>query len=184
MLISTRSPRPVAEEAAQVETELCRFCLRTGVLCSSCREKLRKGLVGPSYEEIARLLLNLEANGLNALQNTHLLNVADVEDVLVLVFKRGDLRHLRPVRGKLARLVEERTGKRVHLMEGDVDDRTFLEQLFWPARLLTINKIWLPDGSVETRVILCGKRPWAKVNVLKKVAWELKGLSLRVEFER
>ena len=174
----------MAEEAAQVETELCRFCIRAGVLCPSCQEKVRKGLVGPSYREVAGLLLDLEANGMGALQHAHLLNVADVEDVLVLVFKRGDLRHLRPVRGKLARLVEGRTGKRVHLIEGDVDERTFLEQLFWPARLLTINKIWLPDGSVETRVILHGRRPWARIDVLKKVAWELKGLSLRVEFER
>ena len=167
-----------------METVLCHFCLKTGVMCERCEEKIRSGEVGPSYAEVAKLLLDIEANGIGALQQTKLLNVADVGDVLVLVFRRGDLRHLRPVRGRLVKMVEERTGKRVHLLEGDVDERTFLEQLFWPARLLTINKIWLPDGSVETRVILHGRKPWADVEVLKAVARELRGLSLRVEFER
>ncbi|RLI13202.1 hypothetical protein DRO33_01625 [Candidatus Bathyarchaeota archaeon] len=174
----------MAGEEALLETELCHFCLKTGVLCQRCEEKLRSGKLGPSYMEIARLLLELEAKGIGALQQAHLLNVAEVGDVLVLVFKRGDLTRLRPVRGRLARALEERTGKRVHLIEGDVDERTFLEQLFWPSTLLTINKIWLPDDSVETRVILRGKKPWAKIDALKQVAKQLKGLSLRVEFVR
>lgn len=167
-----------------METELCRFCLKTGVLCRRCEEKVQRGEVGPSYIEVARLLLDLEASKVSALQDTHLLNVADTGEVLVLVFKRGDLTRLRPVRGKLAKLLEERTGKKVHLIEGDVDERSFLEQLFWPSTLLTINKIWLPDGSVETKVILKGRRPWASVDVLKEVAKELRGLTLRVEFVR
>ena len=33
-------------------------------------------------------------------------------------------------------------------------ERKFLEDLFVPLSILTINKIWLPDGTTETRVIL------------------------------
>ena len=167
-----------------METELCKFCLKTGVLCPTCEEKVRSGKVGPSYMEVARLLLDLEAKGMSALQQAHLLNVADVGGVLVLVFKKGDLTHLRPIRGKLARLLEEKTGKKVHFMEGDVSEREFLEQLFWPSRLLTINKVWLPDDTVETKVVLKGRRPWANVETLVQIAKELRGLSLRVEFMR
>jgi len=167
-----------------LETELCQFCLRTGVLCSICEEKVRSGKVGPSYVKVAKRLLELEAKGMSALQQAHLLNVAEVGDVLVLVFKKGDLTRLRPIRGRLARILEEETGKKVHFMEGDVDEREFLEQLFWPSRLLTINKIWLPDDTVETKVVLKGRRPWAKVETLVEIARELRGLSLRVEFMR
>ncbi|OYT53080.1 hypothetical protein B6U66_00205 [Candidatus Bathyarchaeota archaeon ex4484_135] len=70
------------------------------------------------------------------------------------------------------------------IMEGGVDERTFIEQLFWPSTLLTINKVWLPDDSVETKVILKGRRPWADVKKLAEVAKQLRGLSLRVEFVR
>jgi len=134
--------------------------------------------------EIARLLLDLEAKGFGALEETHLINVAEAGDVLVLVFDRGDLVRLKPVKGRLARTLEEKLGKRVHIIEGGVDERTFLEQLFWPSTLLTINKVWLPDDSVETKVLLKGRRPWAKVGTLIKVARQLRGLSLRVEFVR
>jgi len=167
-----------------LKTELCHFCLKTGVLCPRCEEKVKSGKLGPSYMEVARALLDLEARGFSALQDAHLLNVSEVGDALVLVFRRGDLTRLGPLRGKLARALEERTGKRVHMVEGDVDERTFLEQLFAPATLVTINKIWLPDDSVEIRVILRGRRPWADPGTLAEVARELRGLSLRVEFER
>ena len=167
-----------------MKTELCHFCLRTGVLCPRCEEKVRRGEVSRSYMEIARLLLDLEARGFGALEETHLINVAEAGDVLVLVFDRGDLVRLKPVKGRLARTLEEKLGKRVHIIEGGVDERTFLEQLFWPSTLLTINKVWLPDDSVETKVLLKGRRPWAKVGTLIKVARQLRGLSLRVEFVR
>jgi len=153
-------------------------------LCSRCQEKIDKGEVSKSYVGIAKILLDLEAKGMNALNEVHLLNVAEVNDVLVLVFRRGDLTKIRPVRGKLAKSLEEETGKRVHMVEGDVDERSFLEQLLWPATLITINKIWLPDDSVITRVVLRGRRPWARTEVLAEVARELKGLNLRVEFMR
>ena len=167
-----------------MKTELCHFCLRTGVLCPRCEEKVRRGEVSQSYMEIAKLLLDLEARGFGALEETHLINVAEAGDVLVLVFDRGDLVRLKPVKGRLARTLEEKLGKRVHIIEGGVDERTFLEQLFWPSTLLTINKVWLPDDSVETKVLLKGRRPWAKGGTLIKVARQLRGLSLRVEFVR
>ena len=167
-----------------MKTELCHFCLKTGVLCSRCEEKVRKGEVSPSYMKIARLLLELEAKGFGALEETRLLNVAEVGDILVLVFDRGDLVRLKPIKGRLARTLEEKLGKRVHIMEGGVDERAFLEQLFWPSTLLTINKVWLPDDSVETKVLLKGRRPWAEVGKLVEVARRLRGLSLRVEFVR
>ncbi len=183
MLISALSHEAVAGEE-DLETKLCHFCLKTGVLCPRCEEKVRSGEVSQSYIGVARLLLDLEDKGFTALQDATLMDVAEIGDVLVLVFKRGDLTRLGPTRGRLARALEGELGKRVHMVEGDVDERTFLEQLFAPATLVTINRIWLPDDSVEIKVILRGRRPWADVRTLAEVARELRNLSLRVEFER
>lgn len=167
-----------------MKIKLCHFCLRTGVLCPKCDEKLRSGEVSQLYVDVARLLLNFEQEGFTALQEANLLDVAEVSDALVLVLKRGDTTRLGPTRGRLARALEEELGMKVHMLEGDVDERTFLEQLFAPATLVTINKIWLPDDSVEVKVILRGRKPWADVETLMEVARELRGMSLRVEFER
>jgi len=167
-----------------LKTRLCHFCLKTGVLCSTCEEKVRRGEVSQAYRRIAKLLLDMEERGLTPLQDATLLDVAEIKDTLVLVFKRGDLTRLGPAKKRLARALEGELGRRVHMVEGDADERTFLEQLFAPATLVTINRIWLPDDSVEVKVILRGRRPWADVETLTEIAKELRDMSLRVEFQR
>jgi len=167
-----------------LKTRLCHFCLKTGVLCSRCEEKVRSGEVSQAYIRIAKLLLELEEKGLTPLQDATFLDVAEIKNTLVLVFKRGDLTRLGPVKRRLAKALEAELGKRIHMVEGDVDERTFLEQLFAPATLVTINRIWLPDDSVEVKVILKGRRPWADVETLVEIAKELRDMSLRVEFVR
>ncbi|NIV44215.1 hypothetical protein GWN49_04965 [Candidatus Bathyarchaeota archaeon] len=54
-----------------------------------------------------------------------------------------------------------------------------------PFDILTINTIWLPDGTTETRVILKkrGRRiPHFNIEALKQIAQEARGMTLRVEF--
>ena len=69
-------------------------------------------------------------------------------------------------------------------LEHGVDDRKFLEDLFVPFSILTINTIWLPDGTTETRVILKRKRgaqlPF-DLKALKEIASKVRKMSLRVE---
>ena len=40
------------------------------------------------------------------------------------------------------------------LSKTEATDKRFLENLFFPARILTINLIWLPDGNKLTKVII------------------------------
>jgi len=87
---------------------------------------------------------------------------------------------------KLAKSLGDKVGKRVRVLSFGGDERNFLEELFNPFSILTINTIWLPDGSRETKVILTGRRPMRPpldFEVVKKLARELKGLTLRIEFE-
>jgi transcription antitermination factor NusA-like protein len=82
--------------------------------------------------------------------------------------------------------LSEKTGKRIRVFENRGDARTFLEELFAPVTITTINKIWLPDGSQETRVVLPGhsrKLP-LKSEVLKDLAKEIRGITLRIAFEQ
>jgi len=75
----------------------------------------------------------------------------------------------------------------VKLISFGGDDRSFLEDLFSPLSILTINTVWIPDGSTETKVILTGRRPRkmpVDLDMVQNIAKELKGMALRVEFER
>jgi transcription antitermination factor NusA-like protein len=87
--------------------------------------------------------------------------------------------------GKIVKALGEENGKNIRVLENGVDDRKFLEDLFAPLSIMTINTIWLPDGSTETRVILRRKRGGHSsldVEALKEIASKARKITLRVEF--
>ena len=134
--------------------------------------------------KIARLLLSLEQK-YPSLQNVYFHKAVEVGKTLALIVGPGDVSRLLGYGGKIMRALGEETGKRVRVLENGVDDRKFLEDLFAPLSILTINRIWLPDGTTETRVIL-RKRHGTQLpfdtKALKEIADKVRNITLRVEF--
>jgi transcription antitermination factor NusA-like protein len=163
---------------------LCSFCIKSGILCQKCQQKLESGEIGATDIQIAKLLMGLEEK-YPALQKIQFYNAYEVDGVLAIVVRRGDLAVFRENNGKLVREIAQHTGKRVRIMEKQGDERTFLEDLFDPAVITTINKIWLPDGTTETRVILASRprRLPVKSRILKKMAKQIRGITLRIAYE-
>jgi len=167
-----------------VKTALCHFCLKSGILCPECERKVKQGEVTETDIKIAKLLLELEKE-CPPLQNVYFHKAVEVDNVLAIVVGKGDIARLHSYKGWIAKALERKTGKRVQILEYNVDDRAFLEYLFSPLDVVTINKIWLPDGTTETRVILKGgRKPPIDIEILKKLAFKIRGLVLRVEFSR
>lgn len=134
--------------------------------------------------KIARLLLSLEEK-YPSLQNIYFHKVVDVDNTLAVIVGQGDVPRLLGYGGKIVRNLAEETGKTVRFLEFGADDRKFLEDLFAPLNIMTINTIWLPDGSTETRAILRRRRglqPSFDVKALKEIARRVRGMTLRVEF--
>ena len=168
-----------------MNTVLCEFCLKSGILCPSCEDKVRRGEVSKLYVEVARFLLDAESRW-PQLHSITLYDVVDGDGVMALVVNRGGIKtmlRLRPLLRELSR----RFGRKVKVLEKDAGERRFIEDLFSPMEVVAINAIWLPDGSTETRVVLRGRRPVGFSDVeeaLKKIAFKVRGLSLRVDFSR
>jgi transcription antitermination factor NusA-like protein len=167
-----------------LQIQLCEFCLKSGMLCSKCQAKLESGEVSDQYMEVAKTLLNME-NQYQFLQKVRLDNVLDAGGYLILVVGKGDNAKFNSAQ-KLIRDLGDKFNKRVLVIESGTKDRKFLEDLFANQHIVTINIIWLPDGSTETRVVLQGrgsrrlskKRLQALISVAKKV----RNMNLRVEY--
>jgi transcription antitermination factor NusA-like protein len=103
---------------------------------------------------------------------------------LALIVGPGDVPRLLGYGNKVLRALGDETGKNIRVLEYGVDERKFLEDLFAPLSIMTINKIWLPDGSTETRVILRrrGRMQPFDVAALKEIAQKVRDMTLRVEF--
>jgi len=166
-----------------MKTELCSFCLKSGMLCQKCSAKVKAGEISQVDLKIARLLLSLEEK-YPSLQNVCFYKAVDVEKTLAIIVGHGDVPKILGYNGKIVKAIGDETGKNVKVLEYGVDDRKFLEDLFIPFSILTINTIWLPDGTTETRVILKRKRgaqlPY-DLKALKEIASKVRKMSLRVE---
>lgn len=167
-----------------MKTELCSFCLKSGMLCQKCSAKVKAGEISELDLKIARLLLSLEEK-YPSLQNVCFYKAVGVEKTLAIIVGHGDVPRLLGYGGKIIKALGEESGKSVRILEYGVDDRKFLEDLFIPFSILTINTIWLPDGTTETRVIL-KKRRGSQVpfdsKALIEIARKVRKMSLRVEF--
>ncbi len=167
-----------------MKTELCSFCLKSGMLCLKCSAKVKAGEITDLDLKIARLLLSIE-DKYPALQNVCFYKAVDVNKTLAVLVGRGDVPRMLGYGGKIVRALGDETGKSVRILEQGVDDRKFLEDLFTPLSILTINTIWLPDGTTETRVILKrrrGPQPGFDQAALKEIAQRFRKMSLRIEF--
>jgi transcription antitermination factor NusA-like protein len=167
-----------------MRTELCSFCLKSGILCQKCSAKVKSGEITELDLKITRLLLSLEGK-YPSLQNVSFYKAVAVGKTLAVIVGHGDVPRLLGYGGKIIKTLGEETRKSVRVLEYGVDDRKFLEDLFMPLSILTINTIWLPDGTTETRVILKRKRgnkPPFDLKALKEIASKVRKMSLRVEF--
>lgn len=162
---------------------VCNFCLKSGILCPKCQAKLNKGEISKTDLEIGRLLNTLEST-YPPLQDVNFHKAVETDSILALIVGKGDVAKLLSYGGKILKNVGEKTGKTIRVLEYGVDERKFLEDLFAPMSIITINTIWLPDGSQETRVILRrrGRKPSMNVQALKQLAQKVRGVTLRVEF--
>ena len=167
-----------------MQIQLCEFCLKSGMLCSKCQTKVNSGEVSKQYMDVAKKLLSME-NQYQILQKVRLDNVIDVGGFLVLVVGKGGNARLNSY-PKLTRDLGNVFNKRVLVIESEVKDRKFLEDLFASQHIMTINIIWLPDGSTETRVVLQGrgarKLSKKRLKALINVAKEVRNMDLRVEY--
>jgi transcription antitermination factor NusA-like protein len=168
-----------------VKTPLCNFCIKSGILCQKCQTKVKSGQISETDISIAKLLLQLEEK-YSSLQRVRFNNAYDLNGVLAIVVGRGDLRKFLADSGKIVKNISYKMGKKIRILEKEGSSRKFLEDLFSPVAITAINKIWLPDGSEETRVILPGRprRLPLKIANIKELAKRIKGITLRIAFER
>ena len=166
-----------------MKTPICSFDAKTGVLCAKCEEKLHAGQI--SQDDVdASVMLSKVASKSQDIDRFTLSKGAKVDSDFVLVFRSPDILAVRTNSG-LAERIEGEFQQKVWFLDSEASERGFIEGLFYPARVLSVNQFWLPDGKV-TRVTMAGRAGQKKVDVEKvqKIAKAVKNMELLVEFEQ
>ncbi len=169
-----------------MKTILDAFCVKSGILCRKCQEKIEKGQITDLDLKIIRLLTELEKEN-PALQDVTYHKAVEAENNVVILVDRRDMGKILSGGAKTVHAISDSVGKKVKILSYGGDDRQFLEDLLSPLSIMTVNTIWIPDGSTETKAIISGREPRrmpVDLAIVKGLAKEIRNMSLRIEFER
>jgi transcription antitermination factor NusA-like protein len=165
---------------------ICAFDAKTGILCAKCQAKLDAGQITQADIQVSRALVKL-AEKIPEVNKMTLLRSFQVDgNNYILEVEQADAAIVRS-KAEIKQKLEEQLKGRTWVVPASNSDRRFLEDLFYPIRLLTVNTVWLPDGSKLTKAIIPGRRVErlsGEIETLKKIVKQVKGIELMVEFER
>jgi hypothetical protein len=168
-----------------IKLPICSFDAKTGILCANCESKLRSGKITRADIEASKALIHL-ADRINELNKVTLRRSFESGGNYVLEFDQADLVHLRSNPALFSELDDALKGK-VWVVGTGGSDRKFLEDVFYPAKVLTVNTVWLTDGGKRTKVIVPGKRSeryTGDFEKLRDIVRQARGIELLVETER
>ncbi|MFN3267950.1 MAG: transcription elongation factor NusA [Zestosphaera sp.] len=127
------------------------LCVKTGVLCPRCQSIVRSGSVREYEVDVMRELLDLEElTDFKFLKDMEYVRSVMSEGALVIILQdtknnTPDPRSL----NKLSWTLSERLKIRTRIVTNTKDLKEVVKQLVFPARITSVNTIWLPDGTVE-----------------------------------
>ncbi len=112
-----------------VKTILDAFCVKSGILCRRCEEKLAKGQVSDLDLKVIQRIVELEKDN-PFLQDVTYHRAVQADGVMAVLVDKRDMPKLLGGGAKIVKELGESFGKRIKLIGYGGDDREFLEDLF------------------------------------------------------
>ena len=165
-----------------MKTPICSFDAKSGVLCRKCEAKLKSGSLTQDDIEAATKLIGL-ADRDQEINKFTLVRGTRVHGDFVLVLRSSDVSVLRGNK-ELVSKIEKQMGQKVWFVETEAPDRRFIESLFHPLNVLSVNFFWLPEANKLTKVIIADDDKNTSVNIdkVQKIAKAIRNIELLVEF--
>ena len=165
-----------------MKVPICTFDAKTGVLCPKCESRLKNGELSTIDVESSIKLIKLSHKNQD-IDNLNLIGSQKIDEDYVLILKDSNVSHINS-NDKLMSSVEKEFNGKVWFVEANSSIRKFLENLFFPIRILKTNMIWLPDGNQVTQVTIESKdyeKFFSIIEKIKKIVNALRNVELVVE---
>jgi len=168
-----------------LKTPICSFDAKSGILCSTCENKVKSGSLTKTDVELSINLTKL-LNKVPELNKLEFKKCIEINEYTILIFS-GLKANFNNNIYSFNKKISQELNKKIWSIEGDLSTRKLIEELFKPIKVLTVNIIWLPDGSEIMKVVLTGWRPKkVPINIddIIDIISKLKSVNLIVEFEK
>ena len=163
---------------------ICGFDAKNAVLCPGCESKVTDGILTQADVDASIVLAKI-AKTTNEIEDFTLYSCKEFDGNYVLSLAKNDILTIRQSR-TLYRLLQEQFKGKIWLVEADETDKKFIEDLFFPTKILSINSVWAPGGVQKTKAVVSGKwTPRFPIDTEKVVSIvkNARNLDIEIEFE-
>ncbi len=163
---------------------ICGFDAKNAILCPQCESKVESGELTKADVD-ASIVLDKVAKKNNEIENFTLFSCKEFQGNFVLSLAKNDIMIIRQSR-TLYRLLQEQFKGKIWLVEADETDNKFIEDLFFPTKILSINSVWAPGGVQKTKAVVSGKwTPKFPIDTEKvvEIVKNARNLDIEIEFE-
>ncbi|BCU70472.1 transcription elongation factor NusA [Stygiolobus caldivivus] len=124
------------------------ICVKSGLLCNRCQSMIDRGEVENFEVEVMKILLDLEETQFKELKDTTYHKAFKLDSLLILIVTSGpSMTYQKWI--KVAKILQDKLGVKVRILEKSNNIKSTASQLLTPARVLGVNTVWLPDGTVQ-----------------------------------
>ncbi len=158
---------------------VCTFDVRSGTLCPRCEHLLHSGVIDWTDLSVMRELIDLEQQFPQLSEAEYVKTIRTGSIFFVLLRSHH---HLSPqLKTQLERALVRKLGGPVNVIEYMGDVNLLLEQLVRPARITSISRTWLPDGT-EMLVVKVDRLSSVTIGInnVAAVVKSLKGLEVEI----
>lgn len=155
---------------------ICDVCLKSGILCQGCEEKLRKGEVSKLEYEISKILYRIGKGKIGFKK------AIDMGDVVVIITKKDEVGKLIGKGGKIVKRIARAIGKKVRVVGENKDLRSVAEDVLAPATISGINIVYTVDGKKKFKIRVAkedSSRIPGDLNNLNEIIQKLTGKKLQ-----
>ena len=162
---------------------ICGFDAKNAVLCPQCESKVESGELTKADVDASITLAKI-AKSNTEIEDFSLYSCKEFQGNLVLELAKNDIMKIRQSR-TLYRLLQDQFKEKIWLIETGETDKKFIEDLFFPTKILAINAV-RAGGIQKTKAIVSGKwTPKFPIDTKKvmEIVKNARNLDIEIEFE-
>ena len=163
---------------------ICGFDAKNSVLCLQCEKKVDAGEITQADVDASIILAKIGKTD-KVVESFTLHSCKEFDGNFILSLAKNDIIGIRQSR-TIYRLLQDQFKGKIWLVEAEETDKKFIEDLFFPTKILSFKSVWALGGVQKTKAVVTGK--WTQrfpidTEKVVQIVKNARNLDIEIEFE-